>query len=509
MSGAPGTVAAIGLIHPETHFTDEKAGALRRTTYRRLRRHWQFVNELSLFDVHHLVSYGVHVYAADQPPSFVQATSLYHPSTVEASRKHDGSGPEPGLKTADGKWDVSAHLARIQHVDASVLETWHAILEDDDVPVEHTRMVYTVNRATASVLAKLASAPRIGDLDLKFSAGWHEKNDRTKGFFEAEWGVPESWDQVILQGPHIHVANPAYKTPNETMLHNQDWTAVDLEALAPDAVPATSYKPAGDPARYDAEYDRGAYVGARHTYRLAWRMMAANTGERTLVPTLIPPGAAHIHGMSSLGGEVSSLDLAMCLGAATSLLADLGVRAVPKAVITATTVARLPRVAVDRLAQLVAERAGRLVAVTDAYGTFWRDLTNSEWSPLIPLRNALDRRKALIEIDALLSVALGLTADELCTVYRTQFPVLYAYDRNVYLYDANGRLVPTSVRQAWKRAGEPAERTALEDYERTGVHPGSGVAYLYELPFAYLDREAGFRAAYARFAHLADHSVGM
>ncbi|WP_418608471.1 hypothetical protein [Georgenia sp. SUBG003] len=54
----------VGLVHPETHFTDEKAGILRRATYQRLRRHWQFLNELMLFDIDHHVSYGVHVYGA-------------------------------------------------------------------------------------------------------------------------------------------------------------------------------------------------------------------------------------------------------------------------------------------------------------------------------------------------------------------------------------------------------------------------------------------------------------
>ena len=57
---------------------------------------------------------------------------------------------------------------------------------------------------------------------------------------------------------------------------------------------------------------------------------------------------------------------------------------------------------------------------------------------------------------------LGITADELCTVYRTQFAVLYGYDHDVYFYDANGRLVPNPVLTAWRRKGEAitgAERT--------------------------------------------------
>ena len=98
---------ATGLIHPEKHFTDEKAGLLRQATYARLRRHWHFVNELALFDeVQDQKHYGIHVYGASGAVRFRQASWLYHPDTVSRSLVHDGSGPEPGLKDFDGHWDV-------------------------------------------------------------------------------------------------------------------------------------------------------------------------------------------------------------------------------------------------------------------------------------------------------------------------------------------------------------------------------------------------------------------
>ena len=115
---------------------------MRSATYRRLRRHWQFLNELQLFDeVHHLVSYGIHVYAGERAPTFSHATSLYHPDTVLRSLEHDGSGTEPGLKDADGKWDLRAHAGRIITVDNHVLRSWNDILEEGQVPVEQSRMV--------------------------------------------------------------------------------------------------------------------------------------------------------------------------------------------------------------------------------------------------------------------------------------------------------------------------------------------------------------------------------
>ena len=101
-SSAQGVVT---LIHPETHFTDEKAGLLREHTYLRLRRHWQFINELKLYEIDDQQRYGVHVYGQlAENVHFLMASSLYHPDTVERSLRHDGSGDEPGLK--DPRWQL-------------------------------------------------------------------------------------------------------------------------------------------------------------------------------------------------------------------------------------------------------------------------------------------------------------------------------------------------------------------------------------------------------------------
>jgi hypothetical protein len=115
------------------------------------------------------------------------------------------------------------------------------------------------------------------------------------------------------------------------------------------------------------------------------------------------------------------------------------------------------------------------------------------WSPGTPLRRASDRRQAQIEIDAIVALSLGIFADELCTIYRTQFPVLYGYDRREYLYDANGRLVPMPVQQVWRKKSD-----AISEEERTHTN-ASGNRYTYELPFVNLDREADMRTAYAHF----------
>ncbi|MCK0114016.1 class I SAM-dependent DNA methyltransferase [Ornithinimicrobium sp. F0845] len=514
------------LLHPESHFTEERGALLRSATYVRLRRHWQFINELKLFvDIHDLVRYGVHVYGSRQPVHFLHAAVLYHPDTVERSLVHDGTGPEPGYKH-EGKWDLRPHRGRIQLVDEQVLTMWRDVLEPADVPALATRMVYTVNSAASSTLTHLAGASRIGALDLSFSSGWHERSDRRAGRFESGWGEAE-WEDAILQGPHLHVATPFYKSPNPTMKHNQDWSAVDLEDLASDALPVTSYKPAGSLAEYDARYthwgDEGE-VAARDHYRVAWRAMAANTGERTLIPALIPPGTAHIHGIFSAGKPDLPLStLGALAGVLSSLLSDFAVRAAPKATVYGSVIQRLPASRPEHplVAELVV-RTLQLNCVTDAYADLWNECWDDsflrdsavlaryqptvgtrEWTADVPLRRAVDRRNAQVEIDALVALMLDVPIDDLCTIYRTQFAVLHGYDQRDYTYDANGRLVPNSVLSVWRKKGD-----SITEEERTEAHPGSGIEYTYELPFGTLDREADMRTAYAEFERrLAERSA--
>jgi Eco57I restriction-modification methylase len=508
----------VTLIHPESHFTDQRAALLREHTYLRLRRHWQFINELKLYEIQDQKRYGVHVYGRPAAKvHFLMASSLYHPDTVERSLRHDGSGEEPGFKDPSGNWDLRPHRERVIDVTDATLRTWHAVLEDDSVPVRQTRMVYTVNTAAADVLATLSRQPRASSLGLEFSPGWHETADRRKGYFESGWGAPKSWEDVILQGPHLYVATPMYKSVNPTMKHHQDWSATDFETLPADAIPVTAYKPAGNRARYDADYTQWDAGPARAQYRVSWRRMAANTGERTLIPALIPPGAAHPDPVSSVGLPQDRESLCVLGGFLSSLIADFAVRAAPKGDIRLATINRLPVITGHPLQGQLVTRTLRLNCVTEAYANLWRDAYREafaadtwagglaranrpdlgaitrEWTADTPLRIAEDRRQALLEVDALAALMLGVTADQMCTVYRTQFAVLYGYDHRDYVYDANGRLVPNAVLTAWRKKGE-----CMSVEERTATNQ-AGNTYLYELPFRLLDREADMRSAYAEF----------
>lgn len=520
------------LIHMETHFTDAKTPGLRAATYRHLRRHWHFINELQLFDIDHHNAYGIHVYGEEQSPSFLHAASLYHPDTVQRSLKHDGSGEEPGFKDPHtGTWDLRPHAARIESVDEAALKTWQSVTESDDW--HSAPMVSTVNSAASRTLSALANQPRIGDLNLRFSRGWDESIDRQKGRFTQRWGQ-SSWEDAILQGPHLHVSTPLYKQPNESMKHNLDWTSTDLEALSPSAQPVTQYKPAGDRATYDRLYTHWDSSPARDHYRIAWRRMAANTGERTLIPTIVPPGVAHVDPVFSAGlpdGQLANLLLVE--GVASTILADFQIRSRARNDIRGSDFNLLPSLSLHSiLKHSILLRTLRLNCLTDAYADLWEEcwdesfLADSpileryderpigpEWTADTPLRRAEDRRNAQAEIDVMVAMMLGVPIEDLCTIYRTQFAVLYDHDhgrgQGAYVYDANGRQLPTPVRQAWEKRQRPTSNEDMPLSERTHTHPGSGVSYVYDLPFRIRDRESDFRRihTFLNGIHPSSHSL--
>ena len=501
----------ISLVHPESHFTEKKAASLRRGAYLRLRRHWQFINELSLFDVHNLVSYGIHVYGPVQnAPNFRHATSLYHPSTVAESLKHDGSGEPPGFKDDNHNWDLRPHRDRIQIVDEHTLKVWHSILEDDTVPHIESRMVYTVNTEAAAVLEKLAAAPRIRELGLQFSAGWHETADKKAGYFDTGWAHPASWNDVILQGPHLGVSTPMIKQPNPTLKNNKDWSEVDLEAMPADFIPATAYQPdrTAKPT-YDADYTVWKYEQiesrARDFYRIAWRAQAATTGFRTVYPAILPPKSTHIHGVHS-GANPASPSMTVLAGSVlSSFLIDFAQRSTGIANMYGTAIEALPT-PFDGPDNPAAERSTelylRLNCLTEAYAPLWEELMGEKWGVDTPLRKDEERRAAQVEIDAIVALSLGVTADELCMIYRTQFPVMRRYDQEDR-FDANGRKVPKEILKADAALKDGAW---LSEADRTWTHPQSGVSYVYEYPFRQLDREADMREAYKRVEGMVNES---
>ena len=139
----------------------------------------------------------------------------------------------------------------------------------------------------------------------------------------------------------------------------------------------------------------------------------------------------------------------------------------------------------------------------------WSELPES-WSWHCPLRTDFARRQALLEIDVLVAMSLGLSLEELLTIYRVQFPVMRGYEL-VDEYDAQGRRLPNTSR---KDPGATELRTRRR--ETTNSDTGQPTAPLtatwdidnglaqvtktFHPPFTRVDRESDYRQAWACFS---------
>ncbi|HEY9135112.1 MAG TPA: N-6 DNA methylase, partial [Pseudomonadales bacterium] len=158
-----------GFVHPEGIYDDPKGGSLRSLVYPRLAFHFQFQNEFTLFvgtNDHGRMRFGVHGYRNNiGNVDFVSISNLYSPSTVGACFSHDGTGPVPGIKNDDDKWNTTGHASRIIHVDSEVLSTFAKLYDEPGTPPLQARLPAIHSQELISVLEKFAAQPkRLGDL---------------------------------------------------------------------------------------------------------------------------------------------------------------------------------------------------------------------------------------------------------------------------------------------------------------------------------------------------------
>ncbi len=504
----------VGLIHPESHFTEQRAKGLRREAYRRLRRHWQFRNELKLFEIDHGTVFGVHLYGSGATVSFLSAASLYHPDTVVRSFFHDASGSPPGLKDEEGRWDLRPHAERIIEVTETQLAAWASLVDDPGTPAVEARMLYPVNRASAAVLDKIAAAPRLGEIAFDWTAGWHESADRKLGLFEFKSGVAGRWEEVILQGPHLTVGNPLNQEPDVRAGRERLYEILDLEAIGVDFIPRTNYQIAKPYPEYLAAYPKWQGRPSSAFFRLAWREMCDSATVRTLHAALLPPGPAHVGGLLSLAVK-DPMDLAAMAGFTSTLVADFLIKVMGVGHVKTSALGKVPHIRHHRLEPQLILRTLRLNCLVRPYAPLWEELYASvwnedlwvphigvdypsraslgnvgpKWEQATPLRGAADRRQALVEIDAIVAIMLGITAEELLTIYRTQFPVLQKYERDA-LYDANGRQLPGKLASEYRNGKLKPADLKVDDVT-------------YVEPFVGVDRERDMELAHKHFSDIA------
>jgi hypothetical protein len=509
----------VGFVHPESHFKDPKGGVVRRETYRRLRRHWHFKNELELFEISHARYYGVHIYGTLQSHvNFIMASSLYHPSTAERSFNHDGSGAVPGTKDLEGRWNLEPHASRLINVTDQTLTSWAAMIDEPGTPPGEARMLYPVNAASAAVLEKTATRPKLRDSGFYYSTGWNDTTDRKKGYFDYFRSRPASPSNAILQGSHVFVNNPFYKEFPEVGGFNSAVPELCLDDIAPDFVPRTGFKLLNSVAVSDSNFSRFGprQKPAPEFYRMAWKRRLDPSTERTLQPCLISPGYKHVSTIGSLAFE-SNQKTVFAVGLLSGLVADHQVKVMGITDLWRSQLEVLPFVqdAHPLLVTAVVFRVMQLNCLSNAYDRLWDELYSDVWNRSeiqvgkrrslnavdnknrsnSILTNSGERRIAAVELDVLGALILGVEIEELIAIYETQFNVLREYER-ADLFDVYGRKVPSEISKLYRQHGENLS------HEECTVLNAAGSAITYKLPFVGFDREADMRQAHAHFTKL-------
>ncbi|KUL36436.1 hypothetical protein ADL22_24400 [Streptomyces sp. NRRL F-4489] len=254
-------------------------------------------------------------------------------------------------------------------------------------------------------------------------------------------------------------------------------------------------------------------------YRLAWRKMIPFNTERSLFASLIPPGPAHIDGVQSMA-FVGNRATVLNSGFWASLPMDYILRIMGKANLHPSEAEKMPYAdPAHPLSSPLLLRTLRLNCLTEAYAPLWAELFDETWSgyegwavqwpdlaPLAggiqksweygtPLRTEYERRAALVEIDALVAVWLGMSADELIAIHKARYAILADRESNMW-FDAKGRQL--------------AQDPYAHGHGQTKEHYEHFLAYLkkerpeppegYTAPFYKAKREEEMRAAHAYFS---------
>jgi hypothetical protein len=516
------SAGVVGFLHPDGIYDDPKGGILRRAAYPRLRYHFQLVNERKLFaDVHHLTSFSVNAYRGDvrERVDFDHMSNLFHPSSIDASYSNDGHGAVPGIKNPDDNfsWDLRGHRQRIVRIHEETLALFAKIYDEPGTLALEARLPVVHSRETLSVLRRfIVQKRRLGDLDYFTSREWNETEAQAEGTIRRETRFPIDSTEWILSGPHFFVATPFNKIPNDGCKNNLDYSEIDLTEIPNDFLPRTNYVPACSTGEYLGRIPRWRRHPMTDWYRHVHREMVGSGAERTFIGAIAPPGSMQLNTVCPVLMERGPLLQFAAMVA--SIVTDFLMKASGKTHINDQLMSMTPLPESPYVGLQVA-RVLRLNCLTVLYSELWASefdvsFTLDKFSKCDPrlgswqhlardwcrgsaLRTDFERRQALVELDALAALALGLALDELLTIYRVQFPVLQKYEHE-NRYDQSGRLVPGEVLKIAKQEGIDVSQPSFGiRWTDPKLYPVKEREYV--PPFTRHDREADMAEACREF----------
>ena len=524
-----------GFVHPEGVYDDPKGGALRERLYPRLRKHFMFANERKLFhEVDHHTTFSLNVYGGPLIVSFDTINNLYDVKTITDCYENDDSQPVPEIKDENDDWNIQGHPDRIIHVTKKELQIFAKLFDGNDLwkeaklPALHASSQLSVLECFSSQEHTLGNYKNL----IYTTTCFNETNAKEDGTFIAKSEFPKNMSSALFVGAYCSSMNPIAQTSRKNYRVNSDYDAIDLTNISDSYIPRAKYqKICSDQEFYNRIPTTSWDKKCNEYYVLANREFVGPMSERTLVSSILPKQSTFLY---TLFGIIMPDELQMVCLCATqnSLPFDFFIKILGKAHINYGVNMLLPLLPPQGNSHLII-RALLSNCLTKYYSELWQHCwqdeyahdswakqdprlkperftsLTSEWSWNTPLRTDYERRQALVEIDVLTSMALGMTLDQLKTIYRIQFPVLQSYEADTW-YDANGRIVFTNNRSLvgvgysrpeWEKiknasAGQKFTRTITDD-----TMPGGPVERTieYVAPFDHCNRETDYETAWNYF----------
>jgi len=546
-----------GYLYPEGIYDDSKGGALRNEVYKRLKYHFQYKNELMLFqEVSHTRKYGVNIFKNNNKDiGFKSMSNLFIPKTIDSSFEHTGVNIAGGIKDDRNNWNIEGHKNRIIYVNKDTLNIFVKLFDDENTPYTFARLPVIHTVEIINVLEKFANySKKLNSIknDYFYTFMFSESEAQKDNLIKRNTIFVNSPKDFIYSGPHFFVSNPLYKTPRNECTQNSHYDIIDLTIIDDNYIPRTNYIPIlNESKNYIPTVDFGnGKKNVTEFYRYIHRRRIDTGVERTTISSIAPKDFFHVNAVVSFVFK-DTIDLLKLQVLMSSLVTDFIVKSSGKGDLWPEMLETFPLIDIN--SQMIS-RILSLSSLTINYTQLWseqfkeyfktdswtkkgdprlnhnffKDLAPT-WNRHVALRTDYERRAALVEIDVLVAIELGLTLEELKTIYRIQFPVLKQNDNETF-YDMNGRIVFTVSkgltgvglpRNADKKAppykiiinGEREEKPLgwedVIDMSDGEIHrtiiddtmPGGPIerTIIYKAPFAKCNREEDYEIAWAEF----------
>lgn len=478
---------------------------------------------------------SLNIYSNRPSVSFIAISNLFDAKTIDACYLRTNTDIELGIKDSEGNWNVSGNKSRLIRVNKSVLSLFASVFENSDEWTTTKLPALQVKEFLEVLQCFAANRNTIGEQgkDVFYSGLWDEPSGQGMGIFENNPTYAPHPNELIFSSPMIGSANPYFQNAKRICDSHRAFEQVDLAVITDNYLPRGKYRPFKTGVEYINFFPKTSWGTSYYEEpKVILRRRLDHEGAKSLIACIAPRKTAHID--TVFGMAFRKCNLALVAGLMASLPYDFFVRIIKKSDARFDTLSKLPILMGCKQEDAITIRSLRLNCLSHWFADVWRDCypkasslddwskrdarlecnsfsrLNETWDSAHILKDDYSRYQAMVELDVLVALGLGMTFGQLISIYRIQYPVMQQYEVDTW-YDASGQIVFTNNRglsgvgfdrKTWENelkgapAGKKFYRTITDD-----TMPGGPVERTieYVAPFDRCDREKDYETAWKFF----------